>query len=231
VYSRDVRTEEGIVNGGVGGNLSSTSHDYLGVFTQNVNGSKADYWQRRRVSSHVQLYPDGTARERAVIRVGNPAPPYKLPTTDPRAGYVTRWLGFSVATFLPRETTVKSFSVDGRELAHPNVVTPTVPTVYNRPYLLHTMMLAPDKTARLVARYRAQGVADVAADGDLLYHLDMDPQGLVNAQTNRVTLRIPDGYHFGTLPVGWSQTSSSEAVLGPMALTRSMTWSVPVLKN
>ncbi len=30
------------------GDLSTTDHDYLGVFTQNINASKSDYWQKRQ---------------------------------------------------------------------------------------------------------------------------------------------------------------------------------------
>jgi len=231
VYSRDHDVEQALVNGGVGGNLSSTSHDYLGVFTQNLNGSKADYWQSRRVSSTVHLKPDGSARERATVRVSNPAPPYREPTKDPRSGYVTRWLGFSMATFLPRQTTLTSYTLDGRVLPHAALVTPAIPTVYNRPYVSRSTLLGPDKTAKFALRYTTQGVADVDADGDLTYHLDMDPQGLVRSQTNRVTLHIPDGYHFGTLPSGWAQKSPTRAVLGPFQLTRSISWAVPVLKD
>ncbi len=143
VYSRDWPTERGLVTAGVGGNLSSTSHDYLGTFTQNTNGSKADYWQRRRVSSTVRLFPDGTARERAAVRVINHSPPATSLAEDPRSGYVTRWLGFSLATFLPRQSTVHSYSVNGEELPHANVLTPTVTSIYDRPYALHQMMLAP----------------------------------------------------------------------------------------
>jgi hypothetical protein len=231
VYSRDQATERGLVDAAVAGNLAATSHDYLGVFTQNTNGSKADYWQRRRVASHVRLFPDGSARERTVIRVSNPAPPYTAPTTDPRSGYVTRWLGFSLATFLPRQTTVHWYSVNGVALPHPNVLTPTVSSVYNRPYALHQMMLGPDQTARLAVGYRALGVADVRSDGGLEYRLTMDPQGMVHAQTNTVRVRIPDGYHFGTLPTGWARSGSSEAVLPPVALTRSVSWSLTVLKD
>jgi hypothetical protein len=203
----------------------------LGVFTQNLNGSKADYWQSRRVSSSVHLLPDGSARERATIQVSNPAPPYTQPTKDPHSGYVTRWLGFSFAAFLPRQTTLTSLVMDGRVLRHAALATPTIPTVYNRPYVSHARMLGPGKTATFVVKYRAQGVADVAENGDLTYHLAMDPQGLVNSQTNEVTLQIPGGYHFGTLPSGWVEVSPTRALLGPMKLTRSISWSVPVLKD
>ena len=36
---------------GFAGNLSRTRHDYFGVFSQNLNGSKSDYWQSREVTS------------------------------------------------------------------------------------------------------------------------------------------------------------------------------------
>ena len=39
---------------GLSGDLAHTGHDYIGVFTQNLNGSKVDYWQRRSVASTVR---------------------------------------------------------------------------------------------------------------------------------------------------------------------------------
>ena len=49
VYFRDPRLQEAFLKRGLGGDLSETDHDYLGVFTQNLNSSKADYWQNRTV--------------------------------------------------------------------------------------------------------------------------------------------------------------------------------------
>ena len=37
------------------------THDYLAVFNQNTNISKSDYWQKRTVTSDVQLREDGSA--------------------------------------------------------------------------------------------------------------------------------------------------------------------------
>ena len=61
LYFRDSALQEAFVHRGLSGDLSETDHDYLGVFTQNTNSSKADYWQHRVVDSDVKLHADGSA--------------------------------------------------------------------------------------------------------------------------------------------------------------------------
>ena len=51
MYFRDPRLQDAFVERDLSGDLSDTEHDYLGVFTQNLNSSKADYWQHRGSST------------------------------------------------------------------------------------------------------------------------------------------------------------------------------------
>ena len=44
---------------GLSGDLSYTDNDYVGVFSQNLNGSKNDYYQHRDVTDTVRLGPTG----------------------------------------------------------------------------------------------------------------------------------------------------------------------------
>ncbi len=93
LYFRDHLSQHAFAGAGFAGNLSTTRHDYLGVFSQNLNGSKSDYWQSRHVDTHLTLQPDGSADEILNVVVENPAPPYVQSVPDPRTGYSTRWLG------------------------------------------------------------------------------------------------------------------------------------------
>ena len=107
MYFRDPRLQDAFVKRGLSGDLSDTEHDYLGVFTQNLNSSKADYWQTRIVDSDVKLNADGSADVDLTVTVQNPSPPWVHadvpdPSQDPRFGYYTRWAGNSIAVFLPR---------------------------------------------------------------------------------------------------------------------------------
>ena len=47
MYFRDDRLQQAFLERDLAGDLSDTDHDYLGVFTQNLNASKSDYWQTR----------------------------------------------------------------------------------------------------------------------------------------------------------------------------------------
>ena len=46
-YFREDSIQRPFARLGLSGDLAHTGHDYIGVFTQNLNGSKVDYWQRR----------------------------------------------------------------------------------------------------------------------------------------------------------------------------------------
>ena len=150
LYFRDQRSQRAFADAGFAGNLSTTPRDYLGVFSQNLNGSKADYWQTRQVATHVTLRPDGSASDRLSVIVGNPAPPYAQPTPDPRSGYNTRWLGTSLSAFLPVDARLGSMQADGRPLPHAALDRPStaIAGVVDRPVLHHTWLLAPHGSGR-----------------------------------------------------------------------------------
>ena len=61
MYFRDSRLQEAFLKRGLAGDLSDTDHDYVGVFTQNLNSSKSDYWQTRSVALR---RPAGRRRQR-----------------------------------------------------------------------------------------------------------------------------------------------------------------------
>ena len=234
LYFRDHLSQRAFAQAGFAGNLSKTRHDYLGIFSQNLNGSKADYWQVRHVNSQVTLQADGSASESLSVVVQNPAPPYTQPTPDPKSGYDTRWLGTSLSVFLPPHSQLGAVSVDGAPLPNASLeqTSTAIKGVLDRPMLHHALMLAPQQSGQLIANYDVPHAATVdRVDGDMTYQVDLDPQDLVQPQTIALDLTIPAGFHFGPLPDGWSLTDSHTAILWVPQLNESSSWRVPILKD
>jgi hypothetical protein len=234
LYFRNHLAQQTFDRAGLAGNLSRTRHDYLGVFSQNLNGSKADYWQLRTVDQQVTLHPDGSADEGIHVLVQNPSPPYLQKAPDPRAGYDTRWLWTSLGVFLPVDARLGTVTSNGATVPHaalePNAV--GLRGVRDRPVLRHAWLLPPQGAAQLTAEYTVPHAAIVdRADGSMTYRIDLDPQDLVSPQASGVTLTIPPGYHFGPLPAGWTQRDAQTAILVVPQLSVSGSWRVPVLKD
>ena len=91
LYFRDHRAQRSLADAGFAGNLSRTRHDYLGVFSQNLNGSKADYWQSRQVDVQVALHADGSASESLNVLVRTP--PRRTPCRPRTPGPATTRAG------------------------------------------------------------------------------------------------------------------------------------------
>ncbi len=206
MYFRDSRLQTAFQNRNLSGDLSPTDHDYLGVFTQNTNRSKADYWQSRNVKSDVRLRADGSADVTVRITVDNASPPFTPPWADgavappeqdPGWGYYTRWNGSAVALFMPRGAELKGpVDVDGEAWD------PVVRKVLERPYIYRNVTLKPREKTVMTVKYRVPQAAVV--DGDtLLYRLDIDQQAMVDVQEVKVTLHVPQGFGPTVTPEGW----------------------------
>lgn len=197
VYFRDDKVQATLDDLAISGDLSSTKHDYLGVFTQNAVPSKTDYWQSRTVRSDVRLRPDGSARVALEVEIHNDSAPYAGPGTDPQQGYFTRWAHLSVGSFLARRAVVERVSVDGVPIDF------TVGDYFGRPFVRHTIELPPQ--ARRTVRLEYDVPAAAVRDGDsLTYRLDLDPQGMVRPQSVSVRVHLPEGFTADELPTGWS---------------------------
>jgi hypothetical protein len=217
LYFRNRAVERRFGHAGLTGDLSTTSYDYLGVFSQNLNGSKNDYFQHRDVTEAVRLRPDGSATARLEVKVSNDAPAYSLPEPDPRIGYDTRYLGTKVALFLPRQSTVESTRVNGKPADLP-VHFPNVPFVKNRKFVQEPFLLNHGESATIAATYRMNRAAEVVDPLTMVYHLDIDPQDLVNPQVFHVTVAWPQGYRTdGSLPTGWKATADGVRYDGPVS--------------
>ncbi|MCW2738214.1 DUF4012 domain-containing protein [Nocardioides sp.] len=207
LWMRDPDLQAAVADIGLAGQLSDTDHDYLAVFNQNTNASKADYWQRRTLTSRVRLREDGSASVRLTISVHNDSPPYADQLYgDPRGGSSrTRWNGMTLGVFLPDGVTISSATTAGKTLGT------GVFDYYGRPYKLLRLTLPPGETQEAVLEYDVPAAATAPGDGTLTYRLDATPQGLVIPEELTVTVRWPKGYDVSELPEGWTRTGRGVA--------------------
>jgi hypothetical protein len=225
-YFRNPDVQTHLAASGLSGDLSPTPNDYIGVFTQNLNGSKTDYWQQRAVTSRVQLNADGSADVRLRVKVHNGAPPYTLPVPDPRFGYTTRYLGAFVGFFLPDGVHQPTVRVDGSPY-HVFFQKPHVKGVHNRRYFHTVIALNAGQTATTDVHYSEPQAAAVGSDGALTYRLDVDPQDTVVPETVRVVVTWPSGYHPTTLPTGWKDLGNGSAELDTTAADK-LSYTIPL---
>jgi hypothetical protein len=229
VYFRDRGVEQSFAHAGLTGDLSTTPYDYLGVFTQNLNGSKTDYWQHREVTSTVRLQADGSAKAALDVKVSNEAPAYHLPVPDPRIGYTTRYLGALVGVFFPRDTPVGSVRINGHRATR-SVFVPKVRTVTNRDFVQRSVLLDAGQTRTLHARYEVRQAADVIDSRTMTYRLDVDPQATVVPQVFHIHVIWPDGFSpTGALPDEWKATDDGAQFDGPITTTTS--WAIPIARG
>ena len=208
LWMRDPDLQAAVDDIGLAGDLSDTPHDYVAVFNQNTNASKSDFWQRRSVSSDVQLRADGSATVRLTISVHNDSPPYGANQIygDPRGGSSrTRWNGMTLGVFLPDGVEITSATAAGRAQGT------DVFDYYGRPYKLLRLTLPPTETREAVLEYDVPAAAVAPGDGTLTYRLDATPQGMVTPEALSVTVQWPDGYDVDSLPEGWTRTGPGEA--------------------
>lgn len=227
-YFRNRSVERRFARVGLTGDLSTTPYDYVGVFSQNLNGSKVDYWQHRVVSSTVRLAANGSSRVHLHVAVTNASPPYTGALPDPGTGYFTRLLGTRIGVFMPRHATFRSAELDGTPL--PAVVhRPKVAGVRNRKYIEGTMSLQRGQTGALDVDYRATQAAQVVSDNQLVYQLAADPQDLVDPEILHVRVFWPAGFRpTGPLPSGWRATATGATYSGTLSARQS--WEIPLSK-
>ncbi len=197
LHLRDPEAQRAVGDAGLDGDLSDTDGDYLGVFTQNVGGTKSDYWQRKTISSDVRLAGDGSARVRLKATIHNDAPP-----ADPAAEadlYTRRTIPLNIGAFLPRGAAVRSLRWRDED------VVPEPRDYFGRPYLQLPALLEPGRTVTLSVVYDVPRAA-ILDGGGLTYRLDLDNHPTVRPEELAVTVHWPDGYASSELPDGWAAT-------------------------
>lgn len=228
-YFRNPAAQRSFARIGLSGDLSPTVHDYIGAFTQNVNGSKTDFWQHKQVVSHVTLNADGSAMVRLQVTVTNAAPPYVGTVPDPRSGYATRYLGAFLGVFLPNQADLGRVTVDGVAL-QPVLHHPSAAGVHNRQYFQTSMMLDAGQSSTTTATYTVPRAAEVTGSGAMTYLLDVDPQPTVVPENLAVDVTWPRGWSFaGTLPDGWKATATGASYDSPV--TDVLSFGFPLKKD
>ena len=222
MWMRDPEVQSAVAEVGLSGELSETDHDYIGVFNQNTNRSKSDYWQRRTVTSDVRIREDGSAAVKLTISVFNDSPPYANELYgDPRGGAArTRWNGMRLGVFLPEGVEVDRAVVAGREVGT------KVFDYYGRPYKLLGLTLPPRTTREAVLEYVVPAAAVARDDGTLTYRLDATPQGMVVPQALKVSVQWPEGYDVTDLPEGWARSGPGRATYDDPGLVTQPSFSI-----
>lgn len=219
VYHRDPGLASAFAAMGLSGDLSDTTHDYVGVFNQALTGGKSDYWQRRKISQEVTLLEDGGARERLIIEIHNDSPP-PADGVDPRySAYVRRDNDMSLAAFLPWGVRNLSVQIDGIPVA-----TVRKRWFRGRPFVTNKLRFAPQETRTVTLSYKVPRAATVRPNA-LVYRLDVDPQGLVDPESFSVSVRWPDHFRPKKLPPGWT-TDGRSAVFHTEDLSFSPRWQI-----
>ena len=228
-YFRNQSVQHRFARVGMSGDLSTTPYDYVGVFSQNLNGSKTDYFQHRAVTSDVTLKADGSAQVKLHIDVSNTAPAYAGSVPDPQFGYTTRYLSTRIGVFMPRHATYHSAELNGRPL-DATVHLPKVASVRNRKYIEGQMLLNAGQSGTMDVAYTAARGAEITRSGSMVYTLTADPQDLVTPETLHVNVTWPSGYRTtGPLPEGWRATAHGATYTGTMSL--QTTWEIPLSKG
>lgn len=216
IVSRDSTLDDAFADAGMGGRLTDTPYDYLSAFSMSFGGSKAGYWERRTLTSDVQLAADGSAEVSAAVELVNDAPPYRGPGEDPRRGYFTRWTNVRLLQVLPQGATLTGS--DDATLRKP------ARSLGDRPWVRRGFDLPPNEPVTKTLDYAVPNAAE--RDGDrLTYRLDYDPQGMVHPQTLTVRLTFPEGYDAAELPDEWSRTTDG-AELDAGAVETSERWEI-----
>ena len=216
-WSADARVQDAFAGIGMSGGLGDASHDYLGVFTQNRNGAKSDYWQKRALSSTVRLHEDGSARVEVRVRIHNDSPPYARSDVDPGTGYWTRYNTVDVLQMLPKGAVLRKLVTPGNDVM-------ATRTWAERPFYRRRVPMDPGATAELLAVYDVPAAATVSGDR-MTYRLAYDPQGLVTPQALRVRLVYPNGWSTDDLPQGWAADEDG-ATLDAGRLDSTGVWSI-----
>ncbi len=187
-YFRDDVTQAAAGEFGLDGALADTDHDYVGFFTQNLVGSKADFGQRKSISSEVTLREDGSAEVvmTAKVKNGNDA------TVDGElSAYTDPNLEGNLALFLPRGAEVSKVRVADSDGSRDAAT--TTGDYYGRPYVEQPSLVRAGESGTLKVTYVVPQAATVTGDS-LTYLLDLDPQPTVEKAKVDVTVRFPAGF-------------------------------------
>jgi hypothetical protein len=213
IYARDPHLQAAVTEGGLDGGLAPAEHDYVGVYTQNTNASRVDYFQTRSIRQEVQLLTDGSALVTRTIRIANPTSAGMRPTAA-RGGSLSRYSIPIVATYLPPTATLLSVDVDGRRSSG-GVESEEA----GRRLVRVRAMLEPGDSVTVGVVYKVRRGAEVTIDG-LRYEFRADPQPMTRPPRLEIQVTAPTG--MTVQPSGDWQVRGQQATLTlPLFVERS----------
>lgn len=207
LYFRDPRLQRAAVEHRLAGALSPAPQDYAAVYTQNINASKVDVYQKRAIEQRVWLRPDGSAHVVRSIRLVNATP--GAPTQE-RRGYLTNWAMNRFITYLPGRATKVAVRADGR----PTGWEPF--SELGRRVVRFILPMQPGQARTVTVTYDLPGAAARTATG-LRYRLAADTQPIIQPASFRLVVAPPKGYA-ATPPAGWK--TGGGALATTVQLTR-----------
>ena len=205
MYFRDPTLQSAMDKMGVAGDLSRTKTDFIFVATQNLNGSKADFFQRRSVAADIKINPDRSISSRVVTTMRNETPPYAGNGVDPRRGYYTRWAGSLGAVFMPDDADVISARINGKVFRRNEM------TTRDRRFFFRPLMIRPGGQRNLAFSYNLKNA--VSAEKDRwVYRLTVQPQSLAQPQDWKIRVNWPENFTFDAVRnPQWKAVSATSA--------------------
>jgi hypothetical protein len=191
VYFRDERLQRLAVTQGVAGAVPTPKTGNLtAVYTQNVNGSKVDVFQRRTVAEVVHLRKDGSGVVDRTVQIQNATPPFAGAGPDPKFGYVTRWATNLVTNLMPPGAKVTRQP----QLTKLPTTAKTGRDQEGRTYAQAAVETPPGETSELSWSYTLPRAMARQADGSWLMTDAVVPQNTLNGFVLRSTVIAPDGW-------------------------------------
>ncbi|WP_162598600.1 DUF4012 domain-containing protein [Nocardioides gilvus] len=208
LYFRDEPAQEASTAMGFAGDLSDTEHDYIGAFTQNRVGSKADFWQQKELKHDVRLNEDGSARVTLRTTIINTGP---TQLQGEFSAYTDPTLDLALTSFLPQGAEVRRIKLTTTAGGAPAYR--KARDYYGRQFLTNYMVLDAQEEGVLKVTYEVPAAA-VRQGDELTYRLDIDPHPTVKKEKVQVTVRWPDGFapsRLHSLPEGWMATEKGHS--------------------
>ena len=167
--------------------------DAVAFYSQNVNGSKVDVFQKRSIDVTAVIATDGSATVTQAVTVRN-AIPTSVPVSGEKTGYTSPWSRSAFFFYQPSAATDVSLTAPGG--FEPDPWTgggDWTDDGYGRELTRVTGWIAPRGSELLSLSYRLPAGTFRTADGALVYSLVANPQPLWQAATLKVTVTGPSG--------------------------------------
>ena len=191
---------------GLDGDLSRTKGDFIFVATQNLNGSKVDFFQQRTIDATVTINSDRSITSRVVATFANKPPAFAGNGIDPKRGYYTRWAGIAGAVFVPDKAEISSARLNGA-LVRRNEF-----TTRDRRFFFRQMLIQPGGKRNLAFTYSLKNAVSAEPDGSWKYSLVIEPQSIAQPQTYKISVSWPAGKTLDPVrSPGWTATSATSA--------------------